>query len=122
MGREIKFNELDVTLRLSGFLSFCALKSKVIMPYQMIKDVYVDVFEAPMWMIRMPGTSIAPLNIYEGSFLYKGEWYFLSYERKEPVVILELEGHQKYRYVVFAIDDPTQTAAEIRRRLVSLEA
>lgn len=121
LGREVQFPESGVTLKLSGFLSFCALKSKVIMPYHMIKDVYVDVFEAPKWMIRMPGTSISPLNIYEGSFLYAGEWYFLSYERKEPVVIIELEGHKKYRYVVFAIDDPTQTAAEIRRKLASLD-
>ncbi len=65
----------------------------------------------------MPGTSISHLHIYEGSYKYADEWYFLSYERREPLVIIELDGHKKYRYVIFAIDDPTATAAEMRRRM-----
>ena len=47
------------------------------MPYNTIKSVYVDYFDAPQWMLRMPGTSISSLNIFEGSFKYADEWYFL---------------------------------------------
>lgn len=119
MGREVQFGESQLTLKLTGLLSFCALKSKVEIPYKTIKSVYVDHFEVPRWMIRLPGTSISPLNIYEGSFLHNNKWYFLSYERKEPLVIIELDGHKKYSYVIFAIDDPTETAAEIRRKLAN---
>lgn len=119
LGREVEFDESELTLKLTGFVSFCALKSKVVMPYKTIMRVYVDYFDVPRWMIRLPGTSISPLNIYEGSFLHNNKWYFLSYERKEPLVIIELDGHKKYSYVIFAINDPTETAAEIRRKLAN---
>jgi hypothetical protein len=94
-----------MTLKLNGVTCFFALKRKVTVPYQTIKSVYVDDFAAPQWMLRMPGTSISPLNIYEGSFKYANEWYFLSYERRDPLVIMELKGHEKYHYVVFQIED-----------------
>ncbi|MCY8516202.1 hypothetical protein [Bacillus atrophaeus] len=117
MGRKVHFGEQEVTLFLTGLHPFLALKHKISMPYSNIKSVNVDYFDAPKWMLRMPGTSISPLHIYEGSYKYADEWYFLSYERREPLVIIELDGHKKYRYVIFAIDDPTATAAEMRRRM-----
>ena len=90
------------------------------MPYQMIKSVLVDYFEAPKWMIRLPGTSIAPLNIYEGSFKYQDEWYFLSFGGRVPLVIIKLDGHKKYNYVIFQCENPTRTASEIRIHLREL--
>jgi hypothetical protein len=121
MGREVHFGKDEITLKLNGVTCFFALKRKVTMPYHTIKSVYVDYFDAPQWMLRMPGTSISPLNIYEGSFKYANEWYFLSYERREPLVIMELQGHEKYHYVIFQIEDPVSVAAEIRKRIRNLE-
>ncbi|WNC12999.1 hypothetical protein [Brevibacillus brevis] len=115
--RTVHFHDSEFVLVLGGLLGFFALKRKVAIPYHTIKRVRVDDFDAPKWMLRMPGTSLAPLNIYEGSFKYANEWYFLSYEKRENLVILELEGHANYHYVIFQIDNPTQVAAEIRRRL-----
>lgn len=120
MGREIHFGEEELTLKLTGLTGYFALKRKIIMPYSMIKNVKVDYFQAPQWMLRMPGTSIAPLNIYEGSYKYGNEWYFLSYERREPLIIIGLEGHVKYKYVIFQIDQATNLAAEVRRRINEL--
>ncbi|PWW28286.1 hypothetical protein DFO73_106102 [Cytobacillus oceanisediminis] len=120
MGREIHFGEVELTLKLTGLTAYFALKRKIIMPYSMIKNVTVDYFQAPQWMLRMPGTSIAPLNIYEGSYKYGNEWYFLSYERREPLMIIGLEGHVKYNYVIFQIDLATKLAAEVRRRINEL--
>lgn len=120
MGREIIFAKDELTLKLTGLVVFFALKQKVKVPYRLIKSVYVDYFDAPQWMIRMPGTSLSPLNIYEGSFKYGNEWYFLSYEHRVPLVIIELEGHKKYKYVIVEMNDPTDTAAEIRRRIRKL--
>ena len=34
-----------------------------------------------------------------------------------PLVIIELDGHKKYKYVIFQIDNLTKRASEIRMRL-----
>lgn len=112
MGREVLFDNAGVILKLNGVTAFFALKLKVNMPYNTIKGLYVDHFDAPLWMFRMPGTSA--LTIYEGSFKYK---YFLSYENRVPLVMIELEGHEKYKYVFFEIDSPTKVAADIRKHI-----
>lgn len=115
MGREIVFDEEHVILKLNGATGFFALKFELLLPYHTIKSVHVDYFDAPLSMLRMPGTSVPPLSIFEGSFKYKDEWYFLSYEHRVPLVIIELEGHEKYTYVIFEMDNPTEIAANIRR-------
>lgn len=120
MGREIQFDDESVTLKLKGATGFFALKFKLKIPYNTIKSVYVDYFDAPQWMLRMPGTSISALNIFEGSFKYADEWYFLSYENRVPMLIIELEEHEKYKYVIFEIDDPTDVASHIRKRIREL--
>ena len=78
----------------------------------MIENVLVEDFQAPFWMLQMPGVAMAPLNIYEGSFKFGNEWYFLSYEGFGPLVKIELNGHKKYRYLIFRIDHPTKVAAD----------
>ena len=117
MGRQIRFDDQSLTLKLTGVTGFFALKRKLDIPYSTIKHVLVDTFEAPRWMLRAPGTSIPALHIYEGSFKYADEWYFLSYGKKVPLLSIELQGHEKYRYVIVEMDDPTSVASEIRRRL-----
>ncbi|MGG2065750.1 hypothetical protein [Bacillus sp. S14(2024)] len=117
MGREVHFDDEGVVLKLNGVTGFFAFKLSLKMPFYTIKSVYVDYFDAPQWMLRMPGTSVSSLNIFEGSFKYADVWYFLSYENKVPLVMIELEGHEKYKYVVFEIDDPTKVASDIRKRM-----
>jgi hypothetical protein len=117
MGREVQFSDEGVILKLNGVTGLLALKFKLKIPYPTIKKVYVDYFDAPQWMLRMPGTSISAFNIFEGSFKYADEWYFLSYENRVPLLIMELEGHEKYKYVIFEIDDPAAVASEIRKRI-----
>ena len=121
MGRELHIKEDELVLKLTGVHPLFAFKRSVRMPYSAIRSVMVDHFEAPVWMLRMPGTSIAPLNIYEGSFKFGNEWYFLSYAHKDPLVIIEMTG-MKYRFVIFEMDDPTQAAAEIRREISIYDA
>ncbi|MCM3163333.1 MULTISPECIES: hypothetical protein [Metabacillus] len=117
MGRELQFGEDELILHLTGLTGYFALKRKVHIPYKTIESVLVDYFDAPRWMLRMPGTSLSPLHIYEGSFKFANEWYFLSYERLEPLVIIELEGHVKYKYVIFQVPNPTEIASKIRKYL-----
>lgn len=117
MAREIQFDDEGVILTLTGATGFFALKFNLKMPYSTIKNVYVDYFDAPRWMLRMPGTSISALHIFEGSFKYADEWYFLSYESRIPLLHIELEGHEKYHYVIVEINDPTGVASDIRRHM-----
>ncbi|MCY8235160.1 hypothetical protein [Priestia endophytica] len=117
MGRKIRFAQDELILELTGLTSYFCLKRKVRIPYHMIDSVLVDYYEAPQIMLRMPGTSVPGTSIREGSFKYRDEWYFLSYERREPLVMIELTGHKKYRYVIFQMEDPTETAYNIRTRL-----
>lgn len=121
MGREVRFNKEDFNLKLTGVLSLFALKWQLKIPYKAIKSIFIDEFEPPMWMLRMPGTSIAPLNIFEGSFKFGDEWYFLSYEHKVPLIHLELEGYGKYQYVIFEIENPRAVLIELRKRIRELD-
>lgn len=57
MTRKVRFDEEEFVLRLNGFESFFALKWQLKIPYKAIKKVYLDEFEPPMWMLRMPSTS-----------------------------------------------------------------
>ncbi|PGY08365.1 hypothetical protein [Bacillus sp. AFS031507] len=121
MGREVHFKEEEFVLKLTGLLSILALKWQLKIPYKAIKSVYIDDFDPPMWMLRMPGTAIAPLNIYEGSFKFGNEWYFLSCEHRVPLVHLELEDFGKYKYVIFEIENPRSVLIELRKKLRELE-
>lgn len=47
MGREVLFDNKSVILKLSGVTGFFALKLKLTIPYNTIKNVYVDHFDAP---------------------------------------------------------------------------
>lgn len=122
MGREIQFNGDNIILKLTGVNAFFALRTEIKMPYDSISNVHVDYFQAPMWMLRMPGMAIPFLNIYEGSYKYRDEWYFLSYGGAVPLVNIELNGREKYKYIIFQADNPTKIAAEIRRYIQSKEA
>ncbi|MGN7940831.1 MULTISPECIES: hypothetical protein [Bacillaceae] len=117
MGKELHFGKDILTLKVTGLTSFFAFKRKILIPYKMIEEVFVGSFQAPQWMIRAPGTSFAPLNIYEGSFKYRDEWYFLSYARTDSLLKIELNGHEKYNYIIIQIDNPTEIAASIRRHI-----
>ncbi|MCZ8517017.1 hypothetical protein O9H85_32615 [Paenibacillus filicis] len=113
MSRQVEFHENELVLHLSGLLSLAALKRQIIIPYRSITKVHVGSFDAPFWMLKMPGTALPGFDIYEGSFRYNGEWYFLSYEHRGPLIIIELDKHEHYHYVIFEVQNPEQIVAEI---------
>ncbi|OUQ89683.1 hypothetical protein B5G50_06440 [Brevibacillus brevis] len=117
MGRSVHFGKTDFTLRLTGLHTLLALKNTITLPYQSIKHVEVGSFVPPKWMLRMPGTSFGPLNIYEGSFQHRNEWYFLSFAQTDSLLILEVEGHAKYQHVIVQLENPTEVAATLRKYL-----
>jgi hypothetical protein len=70
----------------------------------------------------MPGTMIPGLHIYEGSFIHNGEWYFLSYEKRGPHIIIELSEHEHYHYVIFDITNAEQVIADMINHCPQLKA
>lgn len=121
MIREVRFTDQEFVLKLKGVLPVFAFRGELKIPYKAIKSVYIDEFDPPMWMLRMPGTAIAPLNIFEGSFKFADEWYFLSYEHKVPLIHLEVAGFGKYKYVIFEMMNPREVLIELRKKLRELE-
>ena len=112
MGRKVDFTDGKFILTMTGINALFSFKRKISIPYKMIENVLVEDFQDSFfWMLQIPGVAMAPLNIYEGSFKFDNEWYFLSYEGFGPLVKIELNGHKKYRYLIFRIDfDPTKRA------------
>lgn len=51
MAREVQFDDEGVILKLKGATGLFALKFNLKMPYNTIKNVYVDYFDAPQWWI-----------------------------------------------------------------------
>lgn len=117
LGRDIQFHEKELTLRLSGLTGLFTLKSSINIPYDTIQKAVVDYFEPPKFFVRM-GVIIPPLNIYQGSFKRSDKWYFLSFERREQLVIIELGGHEKYDYVVFQSDQPSKVVSDINSHVM----
>ncbi|MDR6123670.1 hypothetical protein QFZ87_003267 [Bacillus sp. SLBN-46] len=121
MGRKVTFTKDEFVLRLNGVLSVFALKWQLRIPYKSIKRVYIDEFDPPMWMLKMPGTAIAPLNIFEGSFKFGNEWYFISCEHNVPLVHLEVDGFGKYKYIIFEMENPRAVMIELRKKLREID-
>src|SRR3954470_6027301 len=117
MTRKVHFDEEEFVLRLMGVESIFALKWQLKIPYKAIKKVYIDEFEPPMWMLKMPGTSIAPLHIFEGTFKFGSEWYFLSFEHHVPLLHLEIEGCGKYKYVIIELENPKAVMIGLRKKI-----
>ncbi len=112
MRRSLEFTDTELVVKL-GWIRLLALKKDVTIPYHMIKSATVDYFKPPAGTVRVPGTSISPLNIYEGTFKYQDYRYFLSYEHQVPLLIIELVGHT-YRFVILEVKNPDELAGQIR--------
>lgn len=116
LGRKVHLNEKEFVLELTGVNCLFAFKRRLKIPYQAITNVYVGEFKTPKGMVRTLGTSIPP-SLCEGSFLYEGDYYFLSYERKVPLLQLEIAEYGKYRYVIFEIEDIHDLLIDLRKKI-----
>lgn len=116
MGREVCLGESEFIIKLTGVIWVSAFKRELKIPYSAIENVYIDYFDIPRGMLRTLGTSI-PGGLCEGSFLYDGDSYFLSYEHKVPLLHLKIEGYGKYKYVIIEIDNPRDMLIDLRKKI-----
>ncbi|MTH52268.1 hypothetical protein GKZ89_02530 [Bacillus mangrovi] len=118
-GRKVELYKDKAVIRLPWINGLFALKFSLELPYETIEEVIVTPFTPPQFMLRMPGTSIGYLK--EGSYKYRGEWYFLSFAHRIPLLNIRLRGHDKYTLAVIEVEKPTEAAAEIRRKIREYE-
>lgn len=119
MGRTIQFGTSECTLMLSGWHAVIAFESRISLAYRAIKHVQVGSFTPQPGTLRMPGTEIPFSSTYAGRFLYGNDWYFLSFERTDSLLLLDLEGHAKYKKIIVQLDSPTETAIALQQHLLA---
>ncbi|MCI4323115.1 MAG: hypothetical protein L3K03_03695 [Thermoplasmata archaeon] len=119
MPRSIEFGDHELVLRFTGLLAFETLTATFRIPYDAIRSVTTEPFQAPFGTLRIFGTSIPFTDIREGRFIHGSEWYFLSFEHRDKTVTLELANFHHgahpdpYRFVVIGSDDPAGLQAAI---------
>lgn len=92
MGRQLHYAEDGISLELTGFTRFCAVKKRIDFPYSNIVDVKLTYFKPHFLFLRWAGTIIPPF-IYEGRFRHQKKWFFVSFEsvRKVPLIQLQVK-------------------------------
>lgn len=118
MARKIELNETEIVIHFTGLTSAAALQRKLIIPYQSITKVTIEDYQ-PSWLAFRIGTAIPGFDIYEGKFYKSGEWHFLSYENRDKVITIDLEGHD-YKKVVFEVENPEETQKAIIQKCSQL--
>jgi hypothetical protein len=116
MSREIKLEDDKLVIHLTGLTIVAALKHNVEILYSSIKNVTIETFDMPLLNFRV-GTS--GFGVREGRFMVGSDWYFLTYENHENVVVLDLEGHE-FKKVVFQIENPEEIKQLILNKCSSL--
>jgi hypothetical protein len=116
MSRKIEFKEDNLVIHLTGLTVIAALKHNVEIPYSAIKNVTIETFDISLLTFRI-GTS--GFGVREGRFMVGSDWYFLTYENHENVVVLDLEDHE-YKKVVFQIENPEETKQLIISKCTTL--
>ncbi|WP_083955645.1 hypothetical protein [Brevibacillus parabrevis] len=119
MSRTIQFGPSECTLELSGWRAVIAFENRITLPYRFIKHVQVGSFTPEPGTLRMPGTEIPFSSTYAGRFLYGNNWYFLSFERTNHLLLLDLEGHAKYRKIVVQVENPAEIAVTLQQHLLA---
>jgi hypothetical protein len=98
-----------LTLQLQRSEQIAALKAKItIIKKQIISITWNDTFEDwRRWEVRMPGSAI-PNRLLAGSYWTEEGWDFLYIKRPVGVsgtvalnvIVIALEGHEKYKRVI----------------------
>lgn len=118
LDKHIEFLEKEAVIHLVGTTDFLSLKREIRLPYEDIKLVYMDAIEPPLTMLRIPGTS-EPFHVYEGSFLYQNEWYFLSLRggRGRSLLCIDTNGKEKYHHILLDIEEQEHLLSEFNKRI-----
>ena len=112
MPRSVEITPDEVVVRLTGWTAVAALKRELRIPRTAMRGVSTGPWHEDGW--RIAGTAIPFRDYRQGRFRRKGRWQFLSFERRDRVVVLTLDRRSvRYDVVVLGVDDPEAIAAEL---------
>lgn len=106
-------NSDRLILTIAGVGKLLALKHRIVIPFECIEDVYVNLDDnVALWQgFKMPATSVPGL-VRAGTHLTReGKLFYLRQKGKESI-ILDLRGH-KYKKVVVDVHDPIDAVSQI---------
>ena len=100
-----------------GMHKFWALRSRLEIPIQHVKDVYADPSPAMGWFqgLKIAGTDLP--NIFRaGLFLQDGEKVFWDVRNPENTIVIELRDEKFVRLIV-EVDDPEVAVSNIKKAI-----
>ena len=112
MARTVDVTPDEVVIRLTGWTAAAALRRTLRIPRAAIRRVSTGPWSADG--LRIAGTGIPFSDYRQGRFRHRGRWQFLSFERRDRVVALELDrAAVGDDVVVVGVDDPDAVAAQL---------
>jgi hypothetical protein len=112
VARTVDVTPDEVVVRLTGWTAAAALRRTLRIPRSAIRGVSTAAWHEDG--LRIAGTGIPFTDYRQGRFRRRGRWQFLSFERRDRVVALELDrAAVGYDVVVVGVDDPEAVAAQL---------
>jgi hypothetical protein len=114
MARTVDISAAEVVVRLTGWTAVAALRRELRIPRSATRNVSTDTWRRDG--LRLGGTSLPFRDYRQGRFRSSGRRQFLSFERRDRVLALEVDrAAVGFDVVVVGVDDPERLAAELRR-------
>jgi hypothetical protein len=97
-----------------GSHKFWALRSRLVIPLDHIKDVHTDPSPKMGWFqgLKVMGADI-PNLFRAGTFYQDGGWVFWDVRHAEKTIVVELED-ETFQRLVMEVDDPKATVALLK--------
>ena len=111
--RTVSVEGAEVVVRLTGWDAVSALKREVRIPLDSVFAVHAGRFEGEGW--RLAGTAVPWTDIRAGRFRKDGRRQFVSFGRRDAVLVVQADRARGAPYDVVAIElrDAEQVAAAI---------
>jgi hypothetical protein len=102
--RRVEVEGSEIVVCLTGWDAIWALKREVRIPLDAIVAVHAGRFEGEGW--RLAGTAIPWTEIRAGRFRKDGRRQFVSFGRRDPVLVVQADRARGAPYDVVAIELP----------------
>jgi hypothetical protein len=102
--RRVDIDASDVVVRLTRWDAFWALKRELRIPLAAVVSVWAGRFDDEGW--RLAGTAIPFTEIRAGRFRRDGRRQFVSFGRRDPVLVVQADRARGAPYDVVAVEVP----------------